>query len=96
MLQFTGRRKPILISGAGKVVDGILRQRPCFFIPLFSRILFSVWESESQVIADSFFTWNYFSSCPFHLRIQVDVCAESFGKFNQGMDDSKYKSANDL
>jgi len=30
MLQVTGRRKPILISGAGKVVDGILRQRPCF------------------------------------------------------------------
>jgi len=32
MLQFTGRRKPILISGAGKVVDGILRQRPCFIL----------------------------------------------------------------
>ena len=32
-MQFTGRRKPILISGAGKVVDGILRRRPCFLSP---------------------------------------------------------------
>src|SRR5689334_1396112 len=30
MLQFTGWREPISISGAGKVVDGILRRRPCF------------------------------------------------------------------
>jgi hypothetical protein len=29
MMRNTGRRKPISISGAGKVVDGILRQRPC-------------------------------------------------------------------
>ena len=34
MLERTGRREPILISGAGKVVDGILRRRPCFFIAL--------------------------------------------------------------
>jgi hypothetical protein len=33
MLQFTGRREPILISGAGKAVDGILRRRPCFLFP---------------------------------------------------------------
>jgi hypothetical protein len=33
MLQFTGWREPISISGAGKVVDGILRRRPCFFVP---------------------------------------------------------------
>src|SRR5262245_30025502 len=31
MLAVTGWREPISISGAGKVVDGILRQRPCFF-----------------------------------------------------------------
>ncbi|CAN7363192.1 hypothetical protein LJR220_003228 [Bradyrhizobium sp. LjRoot220] len=31
MVQFTGWREPISISGAGKVVDGILRRRPCFF-----------------------------------------------------------------
>jgi hypothetical protein len=30
MLKFTGWREPISISGAGKVVDGILRRRPCF------------------------------------------------------------------
>ena len=30
ILKFTGWREPISISGAGKVVDGILRQRPCF------------------------------------------------------------------
>ena len=33
MLQFTGWREPISISGAGKVVDGILRRRPCFLSP---------------------------------------------------------------
>src|ERR1700742_228035 len=38
MLQFTGRRKPISISGAGKVVDGILRQRPCFFLAPWARL----------------------------------------------------------
>jgi hypothetical protein len=38
MLQFTGWREPISISGAGKVVDGILRRRPCFFVPLFARL----------------------------------------------------------
>jgi hypothetical protein len=32
MLRSTGRREPISISGAGKVVDGILRRRPCFFL----------------------------------------------------------------
>lgn len=31
ILKFTGWREPISISGAGKVVDGILRRRPCFF-----------------------------------------------------------------
>jgi hypothetical protein len=31
MLPVTGWREPISISGAGKVVDGILRQRPCSF-----------------------------------------------------------------
>src|SRR4051812_4445358 len=31
MLAVTGWREPISMSGAGKVVDGILRQRPCFF-----------------------------------------------------------------
>src|SRR6476661_4558949 len=30
ILKFTGWREPISISGAGKVVDGILRRRPCF------------------------------------------------------------------
>ena len=32
MLRFTGWREPISISGAGKVVDGILRRRPCSFL----------------------------------------------------------------
>src|SRR4051812_22567020 len=31
MMRFTGWRKPILISGAGKAVGGILRRRSCFF-----------------------------------------------------------------
>src|SRR6478735_2614698 len=35
MLAHTGWREPILISGAGKVVDGILRQRPCFLLPRY-------------------------------------------------------------
>jgi hypothetical protein len=34
MVQFTGWREPISMSGAGKVVDGILRRRPCFLCPL--------------------------------------------------------------
>ena len=34
---FTGWRKPISISGAGKVVGGILRRRPCFFSQLNPR-----------------------------------------------------------
>jgi hypothetical protein len=42
MVQFTGRREPILISGAGKVVDGILRQRPCFLFPTISTFLFGI------------------------------------------------------
>ena len=33
ILKFTGWREPISISGAGKVVDGILRRRPCFLCP---------------------------------------------------------------
>src|SRR3954447_15224750 len=37
MLQFTGWREPISISGAGKVVDGILRRRPCFFPDFWPR-----------------------------------------------------------
>jgi hypothetical protein len=36
ILKFTGWREPISISGAGKVVDGILRRRPCFFVPLIA------------------------------------------------------------
>ena len=36
-LRSTGWREPILISGAGKVVGGILRQRPCFFMPSRAR-----------------------------------------------------------
>src|SRR6266567_654796 len=32
MLAHTGWREPISMSGAGKVVDGILRQRPCFLV----------------------------------------------------------------
>ena len=31
MMQFTGRREPISMSGAGKAVGVILRRRPCFF-----------------------------------------------------------------
>src|SRR6478672_4162357 len=34
ILKFTGWREPISISGAGKVVDGILRRRPCFLCPV--------------------------------------------------------------
>jgi hypothetical protein len=31
-MHLTGRREPILMSGAGKAVSGILRQRPCSFL----------------------------------------------------------------
>src|ERR1700752_4956179 len=39
MVQFTGWREPISMSGAGKVVDGILRRRPCFFYLTHRRLL---------------------------------------------------------
>ena len=32
IMHSTGRRKPILMSGAGKAVGGILRRRPCSFV----------------------------------------------------------------
>jgi hypothetical protein len=32
IMRFTGWRKPISISGAGKAVGVILRRRPCFFV----------------------------------------------------------------
>jgi hypothetical protein len=32
IMHSTGRRKPILMSGAGKAVGGILRRRPCSFL----------------------------------------------------------------
>ena len=39
ILGYTGWREPISISGAGKVVDGILRRRPCsFWVPESSRL----------------------------------------------------------
>ena len=49
MLAGTGWREPISMSGAGKVVDGILRQRPCFLMgtAAFSASLADVDATES-------------------------------------------------
>ena len=40
IMRFTGWRKPISISGAGKAVGVILRRRPCFLCPFIPRRAF--------------------------------------------------------
>jgi hypothetical protein len=59
----TGRRKPISISGAGKVVGGILRRRPCFFVPCTSVVVFASLRFFSQP-GDLRFQGNYSLNAP--------------------------------
>ncbi|WP_371930090.1 hypothetical protein [Bradyrhizobium sp. CCGUVB1N3] len=54
MVATTGWREPISISGAGKVVGGILRQRPCFLRPLFKHLSGRPVPASSAAAADAF------------------------------------------